>query len=178
MSCSSVSLSLGSEFDEFLYAPIVEDSRGMCVSVISALARLDLDPWKEAAELAQLPKEIATRKLTSLIARLPDCPASLGDASAIAACLVDLLPRRTGIKSASREQLIGDGALTSSPTVIALVYVIFWIFILSLQYVAATHLPPARFENPDASNSTLALPLVAPPSSSPDDRRSGEIIAR
>jgi hypothetical protein len=85
MTCSAVTLSFRSEFDDFLYAPIVEDSRGMCVSVISALARLDLDPWEEAAELAQLPNEIATRKLTSLIAGLPDCSASLADASAIAA---------------------------------------------------------------------------------------------
>jgi hypothetical protein len=171
MTCSSVALSLRSEFDDFLYAPILEDSRGMCVSVISALARLDLDPWEKAAELAQLPNEIATRRLSSLFAGLPDCPASRADASAIAARLVDLLPRRTGLKSASREQLIGDGALTNSPAAIALAYVIFWIFVLSVQYVAATHSPPTRLENLDASTSSPALPLVGPPSSSPDDTR-------
>jgi hypothetical protein len=34
---------LGSEFDSFLYAPIGEDGNGMPLSVLSALARLDVD---------------------------------------------------------------------------------------------------------------------------------------
>jgi heme oxygenase len=33
----------------------------MIVSVLSALARLDVDPWLEAAKLAQLPGETATQ---------------------------------------------------------------------------------------------------------------------
>jgi hypothetical protein len=31
----------------------------LLLSVLSALARLDVDPWKEAANLAQLPEETA-----------------------------------------------------------------------------------------------------------------------
>jgi hypothetical protein len=147
MTCSAVALTPGSEFDDFLYAPIVEDSRGMSVSVISALARLELDPWEEAAELAQLPNAIAVEKMASLIAVLPDCSASLADAPAIAARLIDLLPRPTRLKSPSREQLIRDGALTNSPTAIALVYLIFWKFVLGMQYVAATRSPSTRFDN-------------------------------
>jgi hypothetical protein len=46
---------LGSEFDDFLFAPIGEDGNGMLLSVLSALARLGFDPWEEAAKLAQLP---------------------------------------------------------------------------------------------------------------------------
>jgi hypothetical protein len=46
---------LGSEFDNFLFASIGESRNGMLLSVLSALARLDLDPWQEAAELARLP---------------------------------------------------------------------------------------------------------------------------
>ena len=47
----------GSEFNDFLFAPIGEDRNGMSVSVLSGLARTDVDPWKEAASLAQLPGE-------------------------------------------------------------------------------------------------------------------------
>ncbi len=43
---------LGSEFDNFLFAPIGVDKNGMVLSVVSALARLDVDPWEEAEELA------------------------------------------------------------------------------------------------------------------------------
>jgi hypothetical protein len=35
---------LGSEFDNFLFAPIVEDKNGVLLSVVSVLGRLDLDP--------------------------------------------------------------------------------------------------------------------------------------
>jgi hypothetical protein len=63
---------LASEFDNFLFAPIGEDRNEVPLSVLSALARLDVDPWHEAANLARLPKETATQRLASLIAGLPD----------------------------------------------------------------------------------------------------------
>lgn len=56
---TSVSV-LGSEFDDFLFAPIGEDKNDMPLSMLSALARLDIDPWQEAAELSRLPEETAT----------------------------------------------------------------------------------------------------------------------
>lgn len=37
----------------------------MLLSVISALARLGIDPWQEAARLTQLPKELATQHLVA-----------------------------------------------------------------------------------------------------------------
>jgi hypothetical protein len=62
---------LGSEFDNFLFAPIGEDKNGMLLSVVSALARLDVDPWQEAGELARLPPESAIARLASRISALP-----------------------------------------------------------------------------------------------------------
>jgi hypothetical protein len=44
-----------SEFDDFLYAAIGADRNESPLSVLSALARLNLDPWQEAAELSELP---------------------------------------------------------------------------------------------------------------------------
>lgn len=69
----------GSEFDDFLFAPIGEDRNGMLVSVLSGLARSDVDPWQEAAKLAQLPGEIATKQLATLIGALPHGAASYPD---------------------------------------------------------------------------------------------------
>src|ERR1700751_4445600 len=79
---------LASEFDDFLFAPIGEDRNGMLLSVLSALARLDVDPWQEAAELARLPGETGTQRLASLIAALPDRPSPHLDPGTIAARLV------------------------------------------------------------------------------------------
>ena len=42
---------LGLEFDPFLFAPIGDELDRPLLSVVSALARLDVDPWKEAASL-------------------------------------------------------------------------------------------------------------------------------
>ena len=49
-----------SEFDPFLYAPVGEERNGMLLSVLSALARLDVDPWQEAAALTKMPAQDAT----------------------------------------------------------------------------------------------------------------------
>src|SRR3954454_17133406 len=55
----------------FLYSQIGEEENGTPLTILSAFARLGLDPWREAARLAQLPKEDAIRELASLIACLP-----------------------------------------------------------------------------------------------------------
>ena len=63
---------LGREFDDFLFAPIGDDQNGPPLSVVSALARLDVDPWKEALSLARMPREEAKERLTAHIASLPN----------------------------------------------------------------------------------------------------------
>jgi hypothetical protein len=80
-----------SELNRFLLAPIGEERNGMMLSVFSALARLDLDPWVEAARLADLPGETATEALTQAITRLSDSWMP-SDARRIAERLVLLLP--------------------------------------------------------------------------------------
>ncbi|MFM9848442.1 MAG: hypothetical protein ACKVP3_14925 [Hyphomicrobiaceae bacterium] len=81
-----------SEFDDFLYAAIGADRNESPLSVLSALARLNLDPWQEAAELSQLPKGIAAARLEKLIARLPRGRWAEADLGAIADRLIALLP--------------------------------------------------------------------------------------
>ena len=63
------------------------------LSVLSALTQLDFDPWQEAADLARLSVDKATRRLAGLIASLPDPLSPPRDVGRIAARLVALLPR-------------------------------------------------------------------------------------
>jgi hypothetical protein len=51
--------SFTSRYNHFLFAPICEEANGMRLSVLSALARMDVDPWEEATRLAAMPKAIA-----------------------------------------------------------------------------------------------------------------------
>jgi hypothetical protein len=94
---SSGIAALGSEFDNFLYAPIGEANDEMPFSVLSALARQNVDPWEEAAELAQLSTESAIVRLTSVITSATAGLSARSDATANAARLVALLPRSAGI---------------------------------------------------------------------------------
>jgi hypothetical protein len=94
------------EFGDFLYAAIGADRNEMPLTVLTALSRPDVDPWKEAAELSELPKDTATQRLTSLIARLPGGPWAR-DASAIADRLIELLPHRGSTDAVSAEKSLG-----------------------------------------------------------------------
>lgn len=85
-----------SDFDDFLYAAIGAEQNESPLSVLSALARLNLDPWREAAELSQLPKGAAAARLERLIARLPKGRWDAADLGAIADRLIALLPSLPG----------------------------------------------------------------------------------
>jgi hypothetical protein len=85
---------LGSEFNDFLFALVGEDRNGMPLSVVSVLARMELDPWLEAASLAALPAETAARKLAAWLDVLPDPTLKPASPDTRAARLIALLPRR------------------------------------------------------------------------------------
>lgn len=84
---------LESEFNEFLFATVGEERMGVPLSVLSAFARLDLDPWLEAARLSDLPRESAVAALSGIIARLPVGGWEISETRGIAARLIEALPR-------------------------------------------------------------------------------------
>src|SRR5271165_3660695 len=96
---------IGPEFDEFLRASIGEDRNGTGLSVLSALTRLHVDPWQEAASLARMPRAAAVLRLTALIEELPNEPAGVIPAKASAADLVALLPRNDRLNVRSRDNV-------------------------------------------------------------------------
>lgn len=81
------------DFDRFLHASVGEDYNGNGVTVLSALARLNLDPWQEARELASLGREAAGVRLDTLLSRVCDVPALEQDDGAVAQDLAGLLPK-------------------------------------------------------------------------------------
>lgn len=89
-----------SAFNDFLYAPVGEEDNGMVLTALSALARLGVDPWDEAARLSELPKEAATTRLTSIVSSLPHGRWAQSAAAGIAVRLVALLPVKPALPSA------------------------------------------------------------------------------
>jgi hypothetical protein len=160
----SASASLGSEFDDFLFASIGEDRNGMLLSVLSALARLDVDPWHEAAQLARLPGEIAAHRLAALIARLPDGALMRPDPGTIAARLIALLPRPVSGRLA-RSVPVGSMAMRT-PWVGAVGVVIIACAICILWLIVEFQ-PPLRTGQADAPVSSIATTLRPTSNSEP-----------
>jgi hypothetical protein len=154
--------SLGSEFDDFLFAPIRDDGNGMLLSVISALARLDLDPWQEAIKLAGLPEETATQRLTSLIAALPEGLSAHLAPRAIAARLIALLPRSATSDVTWRRTPHSADDVNKLRTG-AYLFAVFFVITLAAQWIVASQQPPPQIDNESAPASDTVSPIIPPP---------------
>ena len=153
---------LNSEFNDFLFAPIGEERNEMPLSVLSALTRLDIDPWQEAARLTQLPKEPATRSLASMIEGLPGGRWAISDSGTIAARLVQLLPPRNNAKAPPNAEAPAVAAGRDSRQVI-LALAVMWLIFTAMW--GAMLMMPANRAPPAAVNRTSTPPTsaVSPP---------------
>jgi hypothetical protein len=149
-----------SEFNDFLYALIGADRNQMPVTVLSALARLNLDPWQEAAELSELPTKSATQRLATLIARLPGGRWA-EDSGAIADRLIGLLPHRSSSKVPLAEKAHGLREMTGSAVAILLICAALGVTALIF---AGSREPPSRGDHADApAFSTTSPPQTMSP---------------
>lgn len=86
---------LTARYNDFLFAPISEQANGIQLSVLSALARMNVDPWEEAARLEAMPLGEAEWALVATLSKVPGRTWSLSDAEGIAKRLVQHLPHAT-----------------------------------------------------------------------------------
>jgi hypothetical protein len=164
MTASASVSRLGSEFDDFLFAPIGAEGNGMLLSVLSALARLDIDPWQEAAELARLPTETAIRKLAALIAGSTESPSIHLDPSPIAARLIALLPRPSAASAAPREAVVSvPGVINTRGVVFVISGAIFLALMIGSQFIIASHQTPAQAGNASAPTAATVSLETSPP---------------
>jgi hypothetical protein len=152
--------SLKPEFETFVFASIGEDGNGTPLSVLSGLARLNLDPWLEAAELGRLPGKAALERLTSLIQALSGDARALPDPQAVAARLLGLLPGPQAGRAETGEGPAGLGAIMKSRP--WLVYVLLIGFALGSQIMIASQRVPTA-EDQAATNSGAKTIPPRPP---------------
>lgn len=125
----------GSDFDRFLYASVGEDRDGSTVTVVSVLARLGFDPWKEAAALTVLGREAACSKLAEELSGFKDVPSLALDYAAVAERLSLLLPERL---SRRPSKLAGAPPSKGLPISIGwIVAILFALFVLVRIYFLA-----------------------------------------
>ena len=89
----------------------------MPLSVISALARLDLDPWAEAADLALLPPDGAAQRLASLLAEVLESSPRHPDRATVSARLVALLPASRAADGPSHGEWGGARTVPQTPAI-------------------------------------------------------------
>ena len=123
-----------SGYEPFLFAPVWEERNGSLLSVLSAFARLGVDPWGEAARLAAMPRHKAAAALAAILARLPrtDLPAPADPT--LATRLVELLPEHASVGPTGQHGGARNAAAKRFPLLLALGALLFalqaagWLF--------------------------------------------------
>jgi hypothetical protein len=150
-----------SQFDAFLYAPVEEDNNGGFLSVLSALARSDLDPWTEAGILSRMAPENAIQRLAFLISTLPGTTLADVNSRTIAARLIALLPNAASFNLIPRETAPhAPVPLILTPLYLILITAVLLAFAFARQDIEASrqaspHISPA-------SHSGNAVPTIPP----------------
>jgi hypothetical protein len=146
---------LGPEFNAFLFESVGLDECGRPLSVVSALARLDLDAWAEAAQLARLPKDLAAIRLAAFIRKFAEYPQVVRDAHKTAVRLVALLPSRAALAGQKPAMAAAPGQAKNARRSSA-------VLILMMALVIGSH-----FLMPHAHHSTSPTTAPAPAATIP-----------
>jgi len=133
MTHTAITPLLGRQFDRFLFASVGEDRNGTTLSVLSALARFDVDPWQETISLARMPRDMATERLTALIAAATTDFAAPASTATTVARLVALLPQTPSYEIATPQALaravvVAPWRIFFALAIIALLFAGFFIF--------------------------------------------------
>jgi hypothetical protein len=102
---------LETQYGAFLFASLSE-TEGVTLSVLSLLARQDVDPWQEAARLTQLPKAQAINSLAAKIWKSNSERWTPSEASILAARLINLLPSHSRLHASPPWARDDTGRLT------------------------------------------------------------------
>jgi hypothetical protein len=149
-------------YNDFLFAPICEEASGIRLSVLSALARMNVDPWEEATRLAAMPKATAARTLASRLDLIPGRSWKSSEGEAIAARLVGLLPQRA------------EGAPRATARVQRPNYWLVWLgFAIAMSLLSQHHQPKTPDGGASASKSSTASKITKAKSVSANTMSSG-----
>jgi hypothetical protein len=125
----------GSEFEKFLFAPIGEDRNGLPLSVISLLARMNLDPWQEAGTLAGLSTDAAATRLASSLDTLTDPGLRLTNPRPLVLRLLALLPKHSANPESATPARDAETAYDPRGRLTAIIVIASVIFLFGTQLI-------------------------------------------
>ena len=100
MALSAKFTQLNSDLDGFLAVECGHEKSGAPLSVLSALTRIGVDPWREGSRLSKLPRDVAARELAPLIARFSDEGRLSSEVMTLAERIAGLLPKGGSVPTA------------------------------------------------------------------------------
>ena len=132
----------GHPYTAFLFEPLGDDGNGVPLALASILGRMGLDPWSEAASLAAMPTDVASRKLASLIDAMPNHGSARFESNTLAEQLIRLMPKQTKPTDAATKSLADNHAAAhlNHPTSkgLPLLTHLGWILLLCIVLVGAS----------------------------------------
>src|SRR6185312_5313222 len=147
-----------SAFNDFLFAPIGEEENGMVLTTLSALARAGVDPWDEAERLSQLPREIATRRLTSMISGLPNGRWAQSASARSVTRLIALLPAKRDPQAQPNVNVNAQAKPASSVRMIT--YAIIFLVNALVFSAVRNHEPSRAADQSQSASSTVTSPQM------------------
>jgi hypothetical protein len=142
---------LTTQFDGFLFAPVCEDSNGLQLSVLTTLARINRDPWKEAARLAAMPRANAEMSLVTSLQLAAANGWDPSQANRISARLVALLPRADETATVAPEIRKAHARRSA--------YWLLWLGLMMMMSLLSAHNPATTNDtNVSTTNSTASIP--------------------
>ena len=157
---------LGPEFDKFLFARIGEDRNGLTLSVVSLLARMNLDPWEQAGILATLPAQAAARCLASSLDSLTDPLLRQAIGETTVQRLLALLPRRAATPitepPAGIAPMVSPQPAARLRIIVSIVFIAATIILAGVQIIAARRFAPTPPGGATAP-AVLTVPSQTPP---------------
>jgi len=154
---------LSASYDDFLFAPVWEDANGMRVTVLSALARMNVDPWEEATRLAAMPKATAEKTLLSILDLVSGRIWTPPEAAAISARLVRLLPQPGQAAAGTANAATGTAIAATGTAKVSAQRTNYWWVWLGFWLVMSFMMPHHQATTPNAgavtSESARSIPL-------------------
>lgn len=155
-----------SEFDDFLFAVICEESGGAELSVLSALARIDVDPWDEAARIATLDAAGARDAVTVMIDRAMD-RGTPAQKAVIVERLIRLLPGQYAATRPTPYVAVSRAVKAPDLGMQVLIFLVgWWSFVMVVAAFAPQKATPGA-ETPAPYKNSILLPRDYQPEASP-----------
>jgi hypothetical protein len=142
-------------FSQFLYAFVGDDANGMELTLLSALARQNMDPWQKAADLSQLPGCVAMRALETLLKSVPGHESPV-ERTALAGRLLSLLPHPVDIKDRGANPSCPPAPARSDPTTELTLVLLYFMAMLVCGWWFSDRTPAEASAQPPAAGAPVA----------------------